>query len=40
MIIMPSASRMLVPAMAWLASADEHTVRDVVHLFNHQTWPR
>jgi len=34
MIIMASASGMLVPAIAQLMAADEDTVRDVIHLFN------
>jgi hypothetical protein len=34
MIIMASASRTLVPAIARLVAADEDTVRDVIHLFN------
>jgi transposase len=36
MIIMASASGTLVPAIARLVAADEDTVRDVIHLFNHK----
>ena len=35
-IIMASASGTLVPAIARLVAADEHTVRDVIHAFNAQ----
>ena len=34
MIIMASASGVLVPAIARLVAADEDTVRDVIHAFN------
>src|SRR5579859_1052614 len=36
MIIMASASGTLIPAIARLVAADEDTVRDVIHLFNHK----
>jgi hypothetical protein len=36
MIIMASASGTLEPAIARLVAADEDTVRDVIHAFNHK----